>query len=44
MMEFVSNRCHGPQDGNLEFVFVECEMRKHLKKCLSQKYVEPFPK
>ena len=44
MMEFVSNRYDGLRDGKLVFTFIQHEMRRHLKKCLSQKFMEPFPK
>ena len=43
-MEFVSNRYHGLQDGKPEFVFVQSEMRKHLKKSLSQNIWNHFQK
>ena len=42
MIDFVSNRYQGLQDGKLELVYVQSEIGKYLKKCLGQKYMEPF--
>ena len=44
MMEFATNRYSGLTDAHLKFSYVQKEMRWHLKKCLTQKYMEPFPK
>ena len=44
MLEFVTNRCQGLQERKQEFEFVQNEMQKHLVKCFTQKYMEPFPK
>ena len=44
MLEFVTNRYQGLQERKQEFKFVQNEMQKHLVKCFTQKYMEPFPK
>ena len=44
MMEFVTNRYKGLQEGRLEFKFIQSEMGNHLVQCFQQNYMEPFPK
>ena len=44
MMEFVTNRYKGLQQGRLEFNYIQSEMRNHLVQCFQQNYMEPFPK
>ena len=44
MMEFITNRCKGLQQGRLELKFIQSEMRNHLVQCFQQNYMEPFPK
>ena len=43
-MEFITDRYSGLPVRKLHFEFIQSEMREHLVKRLSQKYVEPFPK
>ena len=44
MLEFVTDRYSGLREDKLHFKFIQSEMREHPIKCLSQKFMEPFPK
>ena len=43
-IDFAANKYSGLKEGKLQFEFIQNEMREHLVKSLSQKYMEPFLK